>query len=216
MKLRFIAAVAIIVTACAVPVHRASGPLRVLVIGDSVAHGAGDETGRGIAGALDRMLTHAAPVANYGINGARTLDVMRAMSAFPIETADVVVMSIGGNDLYGDSLARLISVLWPDHAMRRTLARVGSIVLRIHRRNASARVVILGLYDPYRPNAFLDRAVNRWDSMLVARFAADPAVTVIRIADLLRDSKRLSAIDHFHPSAAGYALIAARLAPAIE
>ena len=191
-----------------------AGPLRILVIGDSVAHGAGDESGRGIAGALSQNLSHAA-VANYGINGARTIDVLRAMTSFPIETADVIVMSIGGNDLYGDSLARLASVLWPEHAMRRTVARVGAIVSRIHTRNASARVLLLGLYDPYRPNTFLDRAVNQWDALLISHFAADPAVTVIRITDLLRDAKRLSPIDHFHPSAAGYALIAARIAPAL-
>jgi lysophospholipase L1-like esterase len=56
---------------------------------------------------------------------------------------------------------------------------------------------------------------HAWDAMLIRRFAADPNVTVIRIADLFATRDRLSPIDHFHPSAAGYALIAARIAPVL-
>lgn len=186
---------------------------QIIVLGDSVAHGAGDETGRGIEGPLGDVLHRA--VVNCGINGARTTDVLRAMAKFPIETADAIIVSIGGNDLYGDTLARIASTVWPGYAMRRTAANIETIVRRIHRRNASARVFLLGLYDPYAPNAFLDRAVNQWDSLLIARFADDSRVTVIRIADLMRRTGRISPIDHFHPSAAGYALIAARIAPSL-
>src|SRR5205085_11817580 len=117
-------AVAIAVIAVSCGVHpRATAPhtpLHVVVIGDSVAHGAGDESGRGIAGVLGTMLH--VPVGNFGINGARTTDVLRAMTKMPIETADAVIVSIGGNDLYGDRLARIASTLWPGHAMRRTAA----------------------------------------------------------------------------------------------
>ena len=99
--------------------------------------------------------------------------------------------------------------------MQRVAANVATIVHRIRRRNASAHVILLGLYDPYAPNAFLDRAVNVWDSLLIRMFAGDPQVTVIRIADLMRRAGRISPVDRFHPSAAGYALIAARIAPAV-
>jgi lysophospholipase L1-like esterase len=111
--------------------------------------------------------------------------------------------------------SRIASSLWQEHAMRRTAANIETLVRRIHRRNFSARIFLLGLYDPYAPNAFLDRAVNVWDALLIARFAADARVTVIRIADVIRGPNRISRLDHFHPSAAGYALIAARIAPAL-
>jgi lysophospholipase L1-like esterase len=95
------------------------GVLRVVVLGDSVAHGAGDETGRGIEGWLDRDLLARArvfePAVNYGINGGRTLDalrLLRARAAQPrLKTADAVIVSIGGNDLYGDSIARIRSTI---------------------------------------------------------------------------------------------------------
>jgi lysophospholipase L1-like esterase len=54
--------------------------------------------------------------------------------------------------------------------------------------------------------------VARWDARLIARFADDRAVDVVRVADLFEYTARLSPVDHFHPGAAGYALIAARVA----
>ncbi len=202
------------------------GVFRAVVLGDSVAHGAGDERGRGIAGALDEQLRalhiRAAATANLGINGARTCAVQRLLSQSAarsvIRRADVIVLSIGGNDLYGDPIARVLSTCFADHQQALTLARVRRIVTTLHRANPAARIYLLGLYNPYRlsqSGSWLDRQVNRWDARLIARFAADRGVTVVRICDLLRRSDRLSAIDHFHPGAAGYAAIAARIAASL-
>ena len=95
------------------PHARAAGTPRIVVVGDSVAHGAGDESGRGIAGNLVWQLN--AVVSNLGINGARTTDVLRllqtAAARQAISDADAVVLSIGGNDLYGDSIARFLENL---------------------------------------------------------------------------------------------------------
>lgn len=195
------------------------GMLRIAVAGDSVAHGAGDENGRGIAGALDAQLQTlrrpSAPALNLGLNGARTRDAYRVVSqsASLIAHTDAVIVSIGGNDLYGDSLARLESMLCPSCAMQRTVSGVKALVARIHQLNPATRVILLGLYNPYHGHGFLDRQVNVWDALLIARFAEDSRVTIVRIADLLRPAGRLSPIDHFHPSALGYSLIAARIAP---
>ncbi len=195
-----------------------AGVIRAVTIGDSVAHGAGDETGRGIAGWLDHELrTRAVPFAptiNLGINGARTYNVVRLLrtrtARSAIRIANVVIVSIGGNDLYGDAVARITTLLSPDLAVRNVAERVKIVVRDIERINPSARVILLGLYNPYLRLQFLDRDVNVWDAHLIAMFAADRAVLVERIADIIPE--RLSAIDHFHPSAAGYALIAARVA----
>ena len=180
------------------------------MIGDSVAHGAGDESGQGgIAGRLGAR--------NFGINGARTSNVLRLLGRGDVRAAlraaDLVVVSIGGNDLYGDAVARLTTLLAPGYSMHRTLDRVAAIVSRIHQASPTARVVLLGLYDPYR-SRYLDEQVALWDARLIARFARDPAVDVVRIADLFAHAPRLSPLDHFHPSADGYARIAARIAAA--
>src|SRR5947209_1344293 len=182
--------------------------LKIAVLGDSVAHGAGDESDRGgIAGRLG--------AANFGIDGARTFAVMTLLERADVRAvlrgADVVVLSIGGNDLYGDTAARLTTLVAPGYAIHRTIHRIAAIVTRIHGASPSARVVLLGLYDPYR-TPWLDEQVALWDSALIAHFARDAQVDVVRIADLFAYTARLSPIDRFHPSAAGYALIAARIA----
>ena len=186
---------------------------RVVIVGDSVAHGAGDERGGGIA---SRLLL---PTANLGIDGARTVNVLRLLRSSDarkqIRSADAIVVSIGGNDLYGDRASQLLTTICPACSMSVVLPRVRSVVERLHSINPKARVILLGLYNPYIDRAFLNRQVNFWDARLIATFANDPRVNVIRIADLLQFADRLSSIDHFHPSAEGYALIAARIQPAL-
>ena len=95
--------------------------------------------------------------------------------------------------------------------MTPTLDRVAAIVTRLHTINPEARIYLLGLFDPYRLPE-LDRQVAIWDSSLIARFAEDADVDVVRIADLFIYTLRLSSLDHFHPGAAGYAAIATRIA----
>ena len=184
---------------------------RIVVLGDSVAHGAGDEKGGGIA-----SLLHAA---NLGINGARTYDVARVLTTpraqDAVRRADAIVLSIGGNDMFGDPWSRFESFVAPAAKMQITLARVEALVEKLRTANATARIYVVGLYNPYRTSPFvrfLDEQVARWDSGLIAQFANLPNVDVIRIADLFAFVPRLSPIDHFHPNHQGYALIAQRIA----
>ena len=198
------------------------GVLRTVVLGDSVARGAGDEKGRGLPGCLDRefrgMRLSVSATQNLGINSGRTVNVehllRQAQASEAIQRSDIVVISVGGNDLYGDPRARLLTGLWPWFQRSRTLDRVEDIVQQVRRINPAARIYLLGLYNPYRHTsrgAWIDTQVNLWDAGLIRRFAAWPKVTVVRIADLLVRADRISPIDHFHPGSQGYAAIARRI-----
>jgi len=198
------------------------GVLRAVVLGDSVARGAGDERGEGIPGALDAEFRgrafRTAAVANLGINGARTRDILRLLTRSTaraaIRTADVVVLSIGGNDLYGDPRARVFAALLPELQQERTAKRVQRIVGTLLEINPAARIYVLGLYNPYRRSAngaWLDRQVHHWDARLITHFAANREVRVTRICDLLERDDRISALDRFHPGGEGYTAIAARI-----
>jgi lysophospholipase L1-like esterase len=189
---------------------------RILILGDSLARGAGDETGRGIAGALAALTN--AHVENLGINGARTANVLQQLTRpdarAAVRRAQVIVVSIGGNDLFGDSIARFASMLAPRVASHFVAARVERVIARIRRENPSARIVLLGLYNPYRRTrmgAWLDAEIARWDSRIIGLFASCRAVNVVRIADLVDEPRAISPLDHYHPSALGYRAIAERV-----
>lgn len=125
------------------------------------------------------------------------------------------MISLGGNDLYGDSRARLFSTICSWCQGQRALARLERVVQSIHRLNPDGRIYLLGLYNPYRhisASAWIDTQVNLWDGRLIARLASLRTVTVVRIGDLLQRDDRISPTDRFHPGASGYAAIARRIA----
>jgi lysophospholipase L1-like esterase len=199
------------------------GVSRVLVLGDSVAHGAGDETGVGIAGYLCEEIRHqtASPLipTNLGLNGARTATVAallkRQDARAKVAAADLIVISIGGNDLYGDSAAQILSRLLPSVQRLRTNLAVARLVESVQKMNPAARIYMLGLYNPYPKSShasWLDTQVNLWDGNLIRRLAGKNRVTVLRIADLLARPDRISPVDHFHPGSRGYRAIARRIA----
>jgi len=199
------------------------GVWRAVVIGDSVAQGAGDENAIGLAGYLGVELRakSADPLApvNLGLNGARTANVAVVLNRLDaraqVAKADLVVISLGGNDLYGDSHARLLTRLLPAIQRRRATIKLAHIVESIERINPAAQVYVLGLYNPYRHSplaAWLNEQVNLWDGGLIQRLASNQNVTVVRIADLLARGDRMSPLDHFHPGSQGYRAIARRIA----
>jgi lysophospholipase L1-like esterase len=130
-------------------------PLRVIVAGDSVAHGEGDESHLGFTRHLDRELAslgiaHEATI-DLAISGSRTWQLARVLaqtrSRALVAKADAIVLSIGGNDLYGDSRARLLSLIAPRLMMDIAVERIASIVRTVER-ESQARIVLLGVYDP--------------------------------------------------------------------
>jgi lysophospholipase L1-like esterase len=187
--------------------------LRVVILGDSVARGAGDESGRGIAGNLPHAVT-----VNAAVNGSRTWEVFARLRGDAVRTvvasADVVVLSIGGNDLYGSRWEQLVSTLAPRLSMMLVRSRVAALVATLHAINGRARIVIVGLHNPYRELP-LGAAVARWNAGLLERFADDRRVAVLPIADLFAGTDRRSSLDHFHPNAAAYAAIARRIAESL-
>jgi lysophospholipase L1-like esterase len=198
------------------PVRSAAVSNRVVVIGDSVARGAGDENGLGICGWLARV-THSS-IGNLGVNGARTRNIRALLLNRSVQrkvrSASLIVLSIGGNDLYGDSMARVVASVFPNFEQELTALKVRGVVASLRHLNPTARIDVLGVYNPYHHSplsAWLDEQVNRWDARLVWTFAAWQRVNVIRIADVLQRDDRISPLDRFHPASAGYSLIASRI-----
>jgi len=197
-----------------------------LVVGDSLARGTGDESGLGIGGRLvDELRQRKVPVknaVNLAVNGARTRDLEQQLESPNIRRligeSNVVIVSIGGNDLWGDANNfRSAPPRDPEKVMGEVLERVTKSVRTIRAANDTARIFVIGLYNPFGSapmGRMLTPFVNCWNASLLQRFANDPNVVVVQTSDLFAYRDRLS-MDRFHPANEGYALIARRIADAL-
>ena len=193
-----------------------------VILGDSLARGAGDERGLGIHGRLDaelgrRGLRHRRTY-NLGVNGARTPELLRQLQSANVQQvlrdSNVIIVSIGGNDLWGGTDWRSAAPPDPDAVMGAVEDRIAAAIKSIRSANPRARIFFIGLYNPFAsaPNGRMMTAlVNRWNARLLERFGGDPDFTLVQTADLFSHRDRL-ALDRFHPGGEGYQLIAQRIA----
>ena len=199
--------------------------LVTLVIGDSLARGTGDESGLGIGGRLVDELKKTRPNVrapiNIAVNGARTPDVEEQLTHHNVQVliaeSNVIVVSIGGNDLWGGTDWRAVALRDPNAFMADVLNHVTKIVTTIRAANPTARIFLVGLYNPFVSAPFGKRLsffVNRWNAQVTERFANDPNFTLVETSDLFSHRDRLS-FDRFHPNDEGYALIAHRIAESL-
>ena len=196
-----------------------------IIVGDSLARGTGDQTGLGIGGRLSDELKRrhiaAKPVVNIAINGARTGDLLQQLDGHSVQVllsqANVIIVSIGGNDLWGGTDWRRAAPRDPDAVMGGVLDRIDKAVHIIRASNPRARIFFIGLYNPFIGQPYgrlLAPLVTRWNVRLQERFASDPNFVVVQTSDIFAFHDRLSP-DRFHPGDEGYALIARRIADSI-
>jgi lysophospholipase L1-like esterase len=207
------------------PAARREGEKLLLVLGDSLARGTGDESGRGWAGdVFDAFkLRGAARMANLGVDGAESADVRKVAETPNVRTlassADVILFSAGGNDLSHSatrdmrSPAEMAGSL--DKARDAYVTNLRAILKDLREANPKSPIYLIGLYDPFGmqgPEGRLGRSVILgWNSLVAETALAFPGVHVVPTFDLF-DGRldRLSA-DRFHPNRKGYALIAQRI-----
>ena len=190
--------------------------IRLAILGDSIAYGVGAaQPADAIGPRLARDLAAAGlptQIRSFAVPGARSTDLARQVGAARLWQPDVAVIVIGANDL--------THLVPPDRAA----AQLGDAVRRLCA--AGAEVVVAPAPDlsvvPHVPPAMrplvqagstrLQRAqatatraaggrVADPDASTAAAFATDPA---------------LFSRDRFHPSSAGYAMIAEALAPTVR
>ncbi len=196
-----------------------------LILGDSLARGAGDERGLGIPGRLDAELARrkigARRTYNLGVNGSRTPDLLKQLQSENVQQiireANVIIVSIGGNDLWGGNNWRTAAPGDAETRMTGVLTSIEQAVERIRGVNPRARIFFIGLYNPFvstPEGKLLSPLVNRWNARLLEHFGSDANFTLVQTADLFSHRDRLS-LDRFHPGGEGYELIARRIAESL-
>ena len=205
-----------------------SNSISLLIIGDSIAKGTGDETGKGFSFYLPDDLKNQTPkevVANtIGIDGLRTnglLELVRGENMKPaLAAADLLLISIGGNDLR--QISRLTG-MERDDGFRKTfdsyVTGLKSILSTIRKANGDALIIFIGLYSPSVQNISPDdiRLLLTWNEGTQNIIEQEGRAIFIPTYDLFKlNTAKYVALDALHPNAAGYQAIANRIGKNIE
>ncbi|WP_127588380.1 GDSL-type esterase/lipase family protein [Paenibacillus koleovorans] len=204
----------------------------VAVIGDSLARGTGDPDGKGFAGYLLDDLKQRIPqgqgivLDNFGVDGQTSAQLSTALQQqAPLQgkvaEADVIVVSIGANDLFrgGDTL-RDLSAANIQSIESGYLGRLDGILKQLRQRNANAKIFLIGLYNPFidfkDTTAVTTKIVRDWNYKAAEVAAQTTQTVLVPTFDLFQlKVQDYLARDLFHPNAAGYRLIGERVAALI-
>lgn len=206
------------------PVKKA-GRRFLLVLGDSISRGTGDEAGKGYAADVADAVRKrgATDVANLAVNGAESADVLEVVktpnAARLAAGADWILLSVGGNDLSHSLPRAASSAAAPLEAIGAArssyAANLREILTRIREANSSVPVYVVGLYDPFGNAGAQGRlgasVVRSWNSTLEETAFSFPGVTVVPTFDLFYGRPDRLAVDRFHPNGKGHQAIADRV-----
>lgn len=209
----------------------ANGERRILVVGDSLARGTGDATGRGFA--LDLLDAYRksgkAQLTNLGIGGTESPEIRALVETPTVQAraaeADLIVVSAGGNDLshaasaagQSSSPSGLADAV--TEARDRYVDNLRGILRALREANPSAPIAVIGLYDPFSGEAASGRlessVILQWNTLVAETALAFPGVRVVPTFDIFQGrADRLSA-DRYHPNRKSYGMIAERVLQAV-
>jgi lysophospholipase L1-like esterase len=200
-----------------------SKTLHLVALGDSLTHGLGDASGRGYVGDVSeqyRQIGYTVIQSNLGIDGLTSNGLLNAMKQSSVQnllqSANVILISIGGNDLNGAAGLPLIDSQRIATAEAKFSTNITTILSAIRSVNGTAPIALVGLYNPYsgvssaahQTNAIVQSWVVR-EEQITATF---PQTVVVQTFDLFQlNPSQFLYVDHFHPNQAGYQRIADRV-----
>ncbi|MFD2332064.1 GDSL-type esterase/lipase family protein [Cohnella sp. GCM10020058] len=212
--------------------------IKAIAIGDSLTRGVGDVAGKGyvedslsqLSKSLGKPVRLNGNLAVSGLEAAKLnalLDGKAMQDA--VAGADLVLLTIGGNDLFRSSQQSGGSIaegggIDPELAKQRlpkTEEQLKAVFTKLRAIHPSVRIVYVSLYNPFYELAQLRPQIASiladWNGYAVKLAEEDGDIVVVPTADLFQaQSARYLSSDHFHPNGAGYARIAVRVAQALN
>lgn len=205
-----------------------SNPIGITLIGDSMAKGTGDEIGQGFSTYIPEYLkdktTRDISLYNGGIDELKSsglLERLRSGDLDPkISDSDVLVLSIGGNDIlaiyYVNDSEKLTALKETQETFISNLKETLEI---IRSKNTEALIVFPGLYNPQDDgNSFLyNMLLNSWNNATRKVLEEDPLGVFIDTQDIFKsDLKAYISSDKLHPSSAGYRAVSEKIAGLVK
>ncbi|PDZ42889.1 lipase [Bacillus wiedmannii] len=201
-----------------------TGTLKIVSLGDSLTRGVGDKEGIGYIGRvkedLQKDYKQKVALTNLAVSGAKMPNLLKQMESsgaqYSIKQADVIVLTIGGNDLFPgwESLGKVdLETYRPDTETFQNEAK--KIIEEIRKLNTDSPIFWLGLYNPFEDVEDLKGSSNivvDWNASLEKLGLNDKNVYITPTFDLFQNrGKDLLYPDHFHPNEVGYTYMADRL-----
>ncbi|WP_141535332.1 SGNH/GDSL hydrolase family protein [Bacillus cereus] len=201
-----------------------TGTLKIVSLGDSLTRGVGDKEGIGYIGRMKEDLQkdykQKVALTNLAVSGAKMPDLLKQIESsgaqYSIKQADVIVLTIGGNDLFPgwESLGKIdLETYRPDTATFQNEAK--KIIEEIRKLNTDSPIFWLGLYNPFEDVEDLKGSSNivvDWNASLEKLALNAKNVYITPTFDLFQNrGKDLLYSDHFHPNEVGYTYMADRL-----
>jgi lysophospholipase L1-like esterase len=199
---------------------------KIVSIGDSLTQGVGDETENGgYVGILSHTFEDHElniQIENFGKRGNRTDQLLKRLEkeeiASAIEEADVVLITIGANDimdLVRKNFMNLTVELFQEEKPV-YMERLRNIFTKINTLNPDAEIYLVGFYNPFEyyfsDIEQLDMIMDNWNLAGQSVTAEFDNVHYIPIEDIFTQTQtELLAEDYFHPNTSGYKLIAKRI-----
>ncbi|OPX02263.1 SGNH/GDSL hydrolase family protein [Geobacillus proteiniphilus] len=204
--------------------------IHLVALGDSLTEGVGDGEGKGgYVGRLVPLLSaeegvRTVTVTNFGKRGRRIVDLEPVIAAHRKELgqADVIVLTIGGNDVMNVVRSHFLDLSRERFRQAREMFadRLDHLLISLRTVNPDAVVVLVGLYNPFSstlPNIpEIDDVIAEWNSASRAVLSRYDRTIFVDIQDIFIDRDELLHRDEFHPNAAGYEQIAMRVYEALD
>ncbi|MDF2669601.1 MAG: lipase [Paenibacillus sp.] len=210
--------------------------IRIVALGDSLTKGTGDVSGKGYVLNVKNKLeqTTNKPVnliGNYAVNGYVTEQLLKDLLgqqgvAYGIEQANLILLTMGGNDLFAisqDVLNSQTDQLDPDKVRERMpepLKRMEQILTKLAELNPNATIVYSGMYNPFFDLPEMRAAsvhVAEWNDAIFRLSLKYPNMVYVSTFDLFQlNFSDYIYTDHFHPNQLGYERIAERIIQAIQ
>lgn len=203
--------------------------INLVVLGDSLSRGLGDSKGVGYTGMLrEAFQEHGVKrvqLTNLSVSGATSSDLLEQLSTKGvlrvISQADLITMTIGGNDLFrGAEDLQEINLAKIEEGQTRFKANLDQILSTVRQHNKEAPIYLIGIYNPFGDLEQAEQTtqiVMHWNYQAQLSTLAHHDVKHVPVADIFQGNlKELLYSDHFHPNDEGYRRIGTRLIELID